>query len=262
MVTLKWGLSQSNNWVTAGLMSEIDPTGQGLVRDLHALGVANDNLQPSMPLCLGTCDITAGELASAYTAFVQKGIRRAPILVTKIEDSEGNILAEFAPRTNEVYSEETADNMIDMMKAVIDHGTGRRLRYAFQMKGPIAGKTGTTNDNSDGWFVGCVPRLVTVVWVGGEERDIHFSSTASGQGSATALPVWALYMLKVYKDKSLGYNPEEDFEKPESMKRKFLKSAEGKEGAEEGSEEENSNLMNGHSGVEATRSSSGESYFE
>ena len=262
MVTLKWGLSQSNNWVTAGLMSEIDPTGQGLVRDLHALGVANDNLQPSMPLCLGTCDITAGELASAYTAFVQKGIRRAPILVTKIEDSEGNILAEFAPRTNEVYSEETADNMIDMMKAVIDHGTGRRLRYAFQMKGPIAGKTGTTNDNSDGWFVGCVPRLVTVVWVGGEERDIHFSSTASGQGSATALPVWALYMLKVYKDKSLGYNPEEDFEKPESMKRRFLKSAEGKEGAEEGSEEENSDLMNGHSGVEATRSSSGESYFE
>ncbi|MGM9694326.1 MAG: transglycosylase domain-containing protein [Alloprevotella sp.] len=262
MVTLKWGLSQSNNWVTAGLMYEIDPTGQGLVRDLHALGVANDNLQPSLPLCLGTCDITAGELASAYTAFVQKGIRRAPILVTKIEDSEGNVLAEFTPRTNEVYSEETAYNMIDMMKAVIDHGTGRRLRYAFQMKGPIAGKTGTTNDNSDGWFVGCVPKLVTVVWVGGEERDIHFSSTASGQGSATALPVWALYMMKVYQDKSLGYDPEEDFEKPESMKRQYVEGEGDGEGGEEGSEGEGSDLMNGDAGGEATRSSAGESYFE
>lgn len=140
MVTLKWGLSQSNNWVTAGLMYQIDPTGQGLVRDLHDLGVANDNMQPSLSLCLGTCDITPAELASAYTAFVEKGIRRAPLLVTRIEDNQGNVIAEFAPRTNEVYSEETAYNMIDMMQAVIDHGTGRRLRYAYDMKGPIAGK--------------------------------------------------------------------------------------------------------------------------
>lgn len=213
-VTLKWGLSQSNNWVTAGLMYQIDPTGQGLVRYLHDLGIANDNMQPSLPLCLGTCDVTAAELASAYTAFVEKGIRRAPLLVTRIEDSEGNVVAEFSPRTNEVYSEDTAWNMIDMMKAVIDHGTGRKLRYKFNMEGPIAGKTGTTNNNSDGWFVGCVPQLVTAVWVGGDERDIHFSSTANGQGSATALPVWALYMLKVYGDKSLGYDPERDFEPP------------------------------------------------
>ena len=213
-VTLKWGLSQSNNWVTAGLMYQIDRTGQGLVRDLQALGVANDNMQPSLPLCLGTCDITAAELASAYTAFVEKGIRRAPLLVTRIEDSEGNIVAEFTPRTNEVYSEETAYNMIDMMKAVIDQGTGRRLRNRYEMTGPIAGKTGTTNNNSDGWFVGCVPQLVTAVWVGGDERDIHFNSTAIGQGSASALPVWALYMRRVYADKSLGYDPERDFEKP------------------------------------------------
>lgn len=216
-VTLKWGLSRSNNWVTAGLMYQIDPTGQGLVRDLHALGVANDNMQPSLPLCLGTCDITPAELASAYTAFVEKGIRRAPLLVTRIEDSEGNIVAEFAPRTNEVYSEETAYNMIDMMKAVIDQGTGRRLRSVYGMKGPIAGKTGTTNSNSDGWFVGCVPQLITAVWVGGDERDIHFNSMALGQGSASALPVWALYMRRVYADKSLGYDPERDFDKPASM---------------------------------------------
>ena len=216
-VTLKWGLSRSNNWVTAGLMYQIDPTGQGLVRDLHALGVANDNMQPSLPLCLGTCDITAAELASAYTAFVEKGIRRAPLLVTRIEDSEGNIVAEFSPRTNEVYSEETAYNMIDMMKAVIDQGTGRRLRSAYDMKGPIAGKTGTTNNNSDGWFVGCVPQLITAVWVGGDERDIHFNSMALGQGSASALPVWALYMRRVYADKTLGYDPDRDFDKPASM---------------------------------------------
>lgn len=216
-VTLKWGLSQSNNWVTAGLMYQIDPTGQGLVRDLHYLGVANDNMQPSLPLCLGTCDITPAELASAYTAFVEKGIRRAPLLVTRIEDNKGNVIAEFTPRTNEVYSEETAYDMIDMMKAVIDYGTGRRLRYAYDMKGPIAGKTGTTNSNSDGWFVGCVPQLVTSVWVGGDERDIHFNSTSNGQGAAMALPVWALYMRRVYADKSLGYDPDLDFEKPEVL---------------------------------------------
>ena len=216
-VTLKWGLSQSNNWVTAGLMYQIDRTGQGLVRDLQMLGVANDNMQPSLPLCLGTCDVTTAELASAYTAFVEKGIRRAPLLVTRIEDSEGNVVADFTPRTNEVYSEETAYNMIDMMKAVIDQGTGRRLRSVYNFEGPIAGKTGTTNNNSDGWFVGCVPQLITAVWVGGDERDIHFNSTALGQGSASALPVWALYMKRAYADKSLGYDPERDFEKPEPV---------------------------------------------
>ena len=216
-VTLKWGLSQSNNWVTAALMYDIDPTGQGLVRDLQALGVANDNMQPSLPLCLGTCDITAGELASAYTAFVEKGIRRAPLLVSRIEDSEGNVVAEFTPRMNEVYNETTAYNMIDMMKAVIDQGTGRKLRYAFKMEGPIAGKTGTTNSNSDGWFVGCVPQLVTSCWVGGEERDIHFNNMSLGQGASSALPIWALYMRRVYANKALGYDPDLDFEKPASM---------------------------------------------
>ena len=107
--------------------------------------------------------------------------------------------------------------MIDMMKAVIDQGTGRRLRSAYDMKGPIAGKTGTTNNNSDGWFVGCVPQLITAVWVGGDERDIHFNSMALGQGSASALPVWALYMRRVYADKTLGYDPDRDFDKPASM---------------------------------------------
>ncbi len=215
-VTLKWGLSQSNNWVTVGLMSEIDNTGRRLVDDLHLLGVANDNMQPSLPLCLGTCDITAAELASAYTTFVQRGIRRAPILVTRIEDNAGNVVAEFTPRTNEVYNETTAAEMIDMMRAVIDHGTGRRLRYAYKMEGPIAGKTGTTNSNSDGWFVGCVPQLVTACWVGGDERDIHFNSMALGQGSSSALPIWALYMKRVYANRALGYDENREFATPDS----------------------------------------------
>lgn len=265
-VTLKWGLSRSNNWVTAGLMYQIDPTGQCLVRDLHALGVANDNLQPSLPLCLGTCDITPAELASAYTAFVEKGIRRAPLLVTRIEDNEGNVLAEFTPRTNEVYSEETAANMIDMMKAVIDEGTGRRLRGTYDLRGPIAGKTGTTNNNSDGWFVGCVPQLVTAVWVGGDERDIHFNSMALGQGSASALPVWALYMKRLYADKSLGYDPERDFEKPEQMAGSTHSHTgrSGGGGGEEESAEENEAAAepSGSQPKSKTKSAQGESYFE
>ena len=210
-VTLKWGLSQSNNWITAELMYQSDPEGVRLVKYLREYGVVNKEITPAIALCLGTGDITVGEMASAYTAFVNKGIRCAPILVSRIEDAEGNVIAEFAPRLNEVISEESSYKMLDMMKAVIDAGTGQRLRYRYGFKADIAGKTGTTNSNSDGWFVGCVPRLVTACWVGGEERDIHFLSTAMGQGAATALPVWALYMKKVYEDESLGYSQDETF---------------------------------------------------
>lgn len=213
-VTLKWGLSQSNNWVTAGLMYAIDPYGTRLVNFLHELGVANNEIYPSMPLCLGACEITVGEMASAYTAFVNKGIRCAPLLVTKIEDSQGNVITEFAPRMNEVISEQSSYYMLDMMRGVIDQGTGRRLRYKFNMKGEIAGKTGTTNSNSDGWFMGCVPRLITACWVGGEERNIHFNSTSLGQGASSALPIWAYYMRKVYNDRLLGYSEDEKFDIP------------------------------------------------
>ena len=211
MVTLKWGLSQSNNWVTAGLMYQVDPTGNKLKRYLGNFGVTNRDIHPSISLCLGTCDITVAEMASAYTAFANRGMRCAPLLVTRIEDNEGNIVAEFTPRMNEVISEQTSLYMIDMLRAVIDQGTGRRLRFKYQLDGPIAGKTGTTNNNSDGWFVGFVPRLVTACWVGGEDRDIHFNSMSLGQGASTALPVWAYYMKKVYRTKALGYDPNEDF---------------------------------------------------
>lgn len=213
-VTLKWGLSQSNNWITAELMYQIDPYGTRLVDYLHEFGVANNQIYPSLPLCLGACEITVGEMASAYTAFVNKGIRCAPILVTKIEDDQGNIVAEFTPRMSEVISEETSYKMLDMMQAVIDQGTGRRLRSKYDIKGQIAGKTGTTNENSDGWFMGCVPRLVTACWVGGEERSIHFASMAMGQGASSALPIWAYYMKKIYRDGSLGYKDTEEFDIP------------------------------------------------
>ena len=211
MVTLKWGLSQSNNWVTAALMYQVDPTGNKLKRYLENFGVVNPEIHPSISLCLGTCDITVAEMASAYTAFANHGMRCAPLLVTRIEDSEGNILAEFTPRMNEVISEQTSYYMIDMMQAVIDQGTGRRLRFKYGLEGPIAGKTGTTNNNSDGWFVGYVPRLVTACWVGGEDRDIHFNSMALGQGASTALPIWAYYMKKIYRTPVLGYRPDEPF---------------------------------------------------
>lgn len=211
-VTLKWGLSQSNNWITAELMYQSDPEGVRLAKYLREFGIANNEIYPTLALCLGTCDITVAEMASAYTAFVNKGIRCAPILVSRIEDSNGTVISEFAPRLNEVISEESSYKMLNMLEAVVNEGTGVRLRYKYKFTAPIAGKTGTTNSNSDGWFVGCVPHLVTACWVGGEERDIHFLSTSMGQGAATALPVWANYMQKVYNDATLGYVQSDSFD--------------------------------------------------
>ncbi len=213
-VTLAWGLSQSNNWVTAALMDSIDRSGTRLKHYLGEFGIVNPDIHPSLALCLGPCDITIAELASAYTAFANRGIRCAPLLVTRIEDSEGNVLAEFQPRMNEVISEWSSYNMIRMLQGVVDHGTGGRLRFRYGFTGPIAGKTGTTNINSDGWFVGFVPRLVNACWVGGEDRDIHFNSMAYGQGASSALPIWAEYMTKVYKDSTLGYRQDEKFYLP------------------------------------------------
>ncbi len=234
MVTLKWGLSQSSNWATVSLMNEIDPRGTRLVDYLHDFGVANNQIYPSLPLCLGACEITVGEMASAYTAFVNKGIRCAPLLVTRIEDEAGNVVAEFSPRVNEVISEETSYKMLDMLQAVIDQGTGRRLRSKYGFKGEIAGKTGTTNDNSDGWFMGLVPRLITACWVGGEERTIHFNSMSLGQGASSALPIWALYMRKVYDDASLGFSEEEKFDMPRPEKHAPRNSEGDDEGAAQG----------------------------
>ncbi|SEG00810.1 penicillin-binding protein 1A [Xylanibacter ruminicola] len=212
MVTLKWGLQQSNNWISAYLMSKLNP--QAFVDLLHEYGIRNPEIHPSMALCLGPCDISVGEMASAYTAFVNHGIRAACMFVTKIEDSEGNVIAQFQPRMNEVISEESANKMIYMLKNVVDGGTASRLRFKYNLKGDIAGKTGTTNNNSDAWFVGITPTLVNACWVGGDDRDIHFDSMAMGQGASGALPIYALYMQQVYKDAQLGYNENAIFDLP------------------------------------------------
>lgn len=212
MVTLKWGLQQSNNWISAYLMSKLNP--QAFVTLLKEYGINNPEIHPSMALCLGPCDITVGEMVSAYTAFVNHGIRTAPLLVTKIVDNEGNVIAEFQPRMNEVISEESANKMLYMLKAVVEGGTAGRLRYKYNIPGDIAGKTGTTNNNSDAWFMGITPTLVSGCWVGGEDRDIHFTMTSMGQGAAGALPVWAYYMRRVYADKRLGYNGKAVFDMP------------------------------------------------
>lgn len=212
MVTLKWGLQQSNNWISAYLMSKLNP--QAFVTLLKEYGINNPEIHPSMALCLGPCDITVGEMVSAYTAFANHGIRTAPLLVTKIVDNEGNVIAEFQPRMNEVISEESANKMLYMLKAVVEGGTAGRLRYKYNIPGDIAGKTGTTNNNSDAWFMGITPTLVSGCWVGGEDRDIHFTMTSMGQGAAGALPVWAYYMRRVYADKRLGYNGKAVFDMP------------------------------------------------
>ncbi|MEG1579670.1 MAG: transglycosylase domain-containing protein [Bacteroidaceae bacterium] len=217
MVTLKWGLSQSNNWISAYLISKLSPA--AFVRLLHEFGVRNKNIHPSMSLCLGPCDISVSEMVSAYTAFANRGIRSTPQLVTRIEDSEGNRVAEFQPVVNEVINEESAYKMLEMLKAVIDQGTGGRIRHRYHIKAEMGGKTGTTNNNSDGWFIGFVPRLVNGCWVGGEDPDIHFDTMRYGQGASMALPIWALFMQKVYADKTLGYSQDEKFDIPEKVKK-------------------------------------------
>ncbi len=210
MVTLKWGLQQSNNWISAYLMSKLNP--DAFVQLLHEYGINNPEIHPSLALCLGPCDITVGEMVSAYTAFVNHGIRAARMYVTKIEDNEGNVVAIFQPRMNEVISAEAADKMIYMLKAVVDGGTASRLRFKYGLENEMAGKTGTTNNNSDAWFMGITPELVSGCWVGGDDRDIHFDSMRMGQGASMALPIFAKYMKKVYADTALGYSKDARFD--------------------------------------------------
>jgi penicillin-binding protein 1A len=215
MVTIKWGLANSDNWVTAYLMGKLNP--YQLVRLIHSFGVMNREIDPVVSLCLGPCEISVGEMVSAYTAFANHGIRTAPLFVTRIEDAEGNVLANFSPQVDEVISEQSAFKMLTMLRAVINEGTGGRIRRVFGIQADMGGKTGTTNNNSDGWFMGFTPSLVSGVWVGGEERDIHFDRMADGQGAEMALPIWGLYMQKVYKDKSLGYSESEHFQIPDGF---------------------------------------------
>lgn len=215
MVTLKWGLAQSNNWISAYLMSRLNP--QQFVQMLHDYGINNPDIHPSMSLCLGPCEVSVAEMVSAYTTFVNHGIRVAPMFVTKIEDSEGTTIAQFQPRMNEVISAESAYKMLVLLQEVVNSGTAHRLRFKYNLECELGGKTGTTNNNSDAWFMGFTPQLVSGCWVGGEDRDIHFNSTSMGQGATMALPIFALYIKKVFADRSLGYNPDAKFDIPEEF---------------------------------------------
>lgn len=213
-VPLKWGLQQSNNWISAYLISLLGPS--QFVNILHDFGLNNPDIDKnaSPVLCLGPCEVSVGEMTSAYTTFANNGIRCAPLYVTKIEDSHGNVLAKFQPLMTEVISSASANQMLEMLMAVVNGGTASRLHRYLNYTGDIGGKTGTTNNNSDGWFLGITPELVNGCWVGGEDRDIRFESTALGQGASTALPVWAYYMQLVYADKRLGYHPSAKFNLP------------------------------------------------
>ena len=212
MVSVQWGLQNSDNWVTAWLMSQLSP--YTFVRLLQSFGLKNE-MDPVISICLGTPDVSVGEMVSAYTTFSNKGIRVEPLYVTRIEDSYGNTIASFNPQMSEVLTEDASYKMLHMLKNVIDGGTGGRIRARYGIKAPMGGKTGTTQNNSDGWFMGFTPSLVSGVWVGGEDRSIHFDRMAEGQGASMALPIYGLYMQKVYADKTLGYSQEEDFEIPE-----------------------------------------------
>ncbi|MFR1235829.1 MAG: transglycosylase domain-containing protein [Barnesiella sp.] len=208
MVTLRWGLANSNNWISARVMSRLSPT--SLVRLMHSFGIKN-HIDPVISLCLGPSEVSVEEMVTAYSAFSNKGVRVDPLFVTRIEDNHGNVISEFTPVYTEVFSEAAYYKILPMLRDVIDRGTGGRIRFRYGITAPMGGKTGTTNNNSDGWFMAFTPSLVSGVWVGGEDRSIHFDGMGDGQGASMALPIYGLYMQKVYGDKKLGYSQDENF---------------------------------------------------
>ncbi|MFO7938571.1 MAG: transglycosylase domain-containing protein [Bacteroidales bacterium] len=213
MVTLRWGLAHSSNFISAWLIKQFNPS--AVVHLMEKMGVSSF-IDPVPSIVLGTADITLYEMVSAYGTFSNKGVHTTPIFVTRIEDRNGNVLQEFTPSKNEIFSEETAFLMTDLLQGVVKKGTGVRLGNRYQMFNEIGGKTGTTQNHSDGWFMGITPNLVSGAWVGGEDRSIHFKNIGLGQGANMALPIWALYMQKVYNDSTLYQyaSPEDKFERP------------------------------------------------
>ncbi len=210
-VSITWGLKESSNWYAAYLMSLFTP--EQLVKIMRSFGIKGQ-LDPVVSLCLGPCEVSVEEMVDAYTTYANKGIRTEPLYVTRIEDANGNVIGTFSPRTHEIISETTSYKMIYMLRAVLDHGTGVRTRFKYGIRAPMGGKTGTTNNNSDGWFMCFTPSLVSGTWVGGEDRGIHFDNMAQGQGASMALPICALYIQKVLADEDLGYSPDEQFDVP------------------------------------------------
>ncbi len=224
--TLKNALANSINVISANLIDQTTP--QNVVRLAKNLGIESKILAvPS--IALGTIDLSLYELLGALSTFANKGMYIKPMMILRIEDKNGTVLEEFTPKTKEVLNEEIAYTVVNLMEGVTRSGSGIRLRtesgkypdsivtgYPYKFQNAIAGKTGTTQNQSDGWFMGIVPNLATGVWVGAEDRSVHFTDIIRGQGATMALPIWALYMQKCYSDEDLNVSQEE-FEKPENL---------------------------------------------
>ena len=208
MVDLRWGLAQSSNSVAAYLMKQLGP--EAMVAMMHKMGIGG-RIDPVVSLCVGSADVSVYDMVTAYNTFPSEGEYTYPLFVTRIEDSDGNVLGQFSDRRHEAVTQDAAYAMIQMMRGVVDGGTGSRLRFRYGLSGAIAGKTGTTNDNSDGWFIGYTPTITAGVWVGAEDRYVHFSSTALGQGANMALPIWGIWMKKVLADGTLGISSNDAF---------------------------------------------------
>lgn len=238
MVTLKEALANSINWISVYLIKRFSP--QAVIKIARKMGIFST--LPAVPsICLGTPDVSLFEMTGAVSTYANKGIYMQPLFITRIEDKHGNVIAQFVPHQDEAMSEETAYMMIGLMKGVVESGTGARLRGKYGLTNPIAGKTGTTQSNSDGWFMGLTPDLVTGVWVGGDDRTIRFRLTSLGQGANMALPIWALYMKKIYADKALQVS-QGDFERPEGLKEDYFDCTTfdaGTTGGSSGSNEDN-----------------------
>jgi penicillin-binding protein 1A len=226
MLSLKDALATSTNVVTANLIDQVAPI--NVVRLAKAAGIETE-IQANPSIALGAVDLSLYEMVSAYSTFANKGLRVKPMIITRIEDKNGTVLKDFVPKTEEVLSEESAYVILNLLQGVTDSGSGIRLRSAYYTSGgktvtgfpykfenQIAGKTGTTQNQSDGWFMGIVPNLATGVWTGGEDRATHFAGITKGQGATMSLPTWALFMKKCYADKTLNIS-KEDFEKPENL---------------------------------------------
>lgn len=216
MVDLKWGLAHSSNSVAAWLMKQLGP--EAMVAMMHKMGIST-KIDPVVSLCVGSADLSVYEMVTSYNIFPSGGLYTHPLFVTRIEDKDGNVLGQFSERRHEAVTADAAYAMIQMMRGVVDGGTGSRLRSRYGLSGPIAGKTGTTNDNSDGWFIAYTPTITAGVWVGAEDRYVHFTSTALGQGANMALPIWGLWMKKVLADGTLGISSNDAF--PDEVNKSF-----------------------------------------
>ncbi|MFO7370089.1 MAG: transglycosylase domain-containing protein [Bacteroidales bacterium] len=212
--TLKWGLATSENNISAYLIKQFNP--KPIADIAHRMGITS-YIDPVPSMIYGTSDMTVAEMVSSFATFANKGVHTRPVYITRIEDKNGNVLAEFQPERIEAISEQTAYLMLNLMEGVTNFGTAYRLRYRHHLTAQIAAKTGTTQNHSDGWMIGITPKLAAGAWVGAEDRSVHFDGMTMGQGATMALPIYGIFMTKVYEDKSLGITQSDVFQMPPGM---------------------------------------------